>query len=75
MDICLKIMNVTNWLCIPPNKYNMTLQSVNNDLLNGWTTLNLYVNKCNQKIQKCQNSTYSDKVLQTFVVGLVSLSN
>jgi hypothetical protein len=70
-----KSIEVSKWFCIPPNKYNLTLHGRINDLVNGWSSLNIYVNKCNPKIEKCLNSTFSDNLLQNFVTVLAFLSN
>jgi hypothetical protein len=70
-----KTFNLKSMLCIPPNKYNLTLQGKNREILTGWSTLNVYVNKCDPQAQKCLNSTYTEKVLSNFVFMTAFLSS
>lgn len=70
-----KTYDMNYMLCIPPNKYNLTIHGKPRDLANGWSRLNIYVNKCNPQVQKCMNSTYTDKILSNFVLVTSYLSN
>lgn len=67
--------NMNYMLCIPPNKYNLTLQGKPRDVVNGWSSLNVYVNKCDMEKQKCLNSSLTDKALSNFVFITAFKSN
>lgn len=66
-------LNTSNVLCIPPDKYNLTLFGKPRDVNNGWSTLNLYINKCDPKVQKCLDNY--EKYLSNFVFLTGYLSN
>jgi hypothetical protein len=75
MGDMFKSLKIPSYFCIPPNKYNLTLYGKYGDTLNGWSFLAIFLNKCNLKLQKCLNDTYSDSVLGNSALGMAYLSN
>jgi hypothetical protein len=66
---------VSNYQCIPPGKYNITLYGRYGDTLNGWSFLGFFLNKCNTKLgQKCLNDSYVDSTLANTALSIAYTS-
>jgi hypothetical protein len=61
----LKIIDNSNYsYCISSNTKNLTLFGSNNDIVNGWSLINVYLTKCHPKYQNCKNQSVINQRLE-----------
>jgi hypothetical protein len=68
-------LRVNSYFCIPPGKYNLTIYGKLGDMINGWSFLSIFLNRCNPKYEKCINDTIAENLLGNSALGLALLSN
>ena len=67
-------LQVDKGFCVPPGKYNNSIIGRYGDLVNGWTSISIFINKCNPQVEKCLNQTYIDNIVANTVVVVSYLS-